>query len=375
VARRLLAIVGVLLAALPAAAQPAVEWTGYAKNLALRSRSVLGGDGYLLDLTRLRLQGSLMDGPWHAEVWLDTEIGVGSFYDTPEAALVDAFAPDRFVDLDWSVLERRRVRISQRIFRASVAWYGEKASVVAGRHRVSWGTGFVWTPTDVLHPLDPVAIERDEKPAVDLVQVTVPLGSLSGAEAVFSPGSSSDSHRMAGRLRGHTGEYDWTLMGGRFAERWIVGGDFAGYVGDGGLRGEAAFSRSRGGDWTLRTVANTDYTFAGGWYVFVEGHYNGPGASDKADYDPRKLVDGTTTNLGKWYAATGVTWLWTPLVTASFYGIANLTDGSVMLGPGITWSVVQNVELTGGIYIFAGTDGSEYGTVHDAAFASIQAFF
>lgn len=355
--------------------QPVIEWTGYAKNLAIRSHSLFTGDAYVLDVSRLRLQGSAIDGPWHAEVWLDTELGLGSFYDTREAGLSEALTPDRFVDMDWRVASCHRCRLDQRIFRASLAWYGEKASVVIGRHRVSWGTGFVWTPTDVLHPLDPVAVERDEKPAVDLVQVTVPLGALSGVEAIFSPGGGRGRHRAAGRLRGHVGEYDWTLMGGRFSDRWIVGGDFAGYVVDGGLRGEAAVSRSPDGDWSLRAVANADYTFVGGWYLFLEGHYNGPGAAAKSDYDPTVLYEGLTTNLGRWYAATGVTYLWSPLVTTTLYGIQNLTDGSVMVGPGVTWSALQNAELTAGVYIFLGPDDTEFGAYRDIAFVSCQFFF
>ncbi len=362
-------------AAVPSAGQPVLALAGYAKNLAIRSHSVVDGDAYLLDVSRIRLQGSAIGGPLHAEVWVDTELGLGSFLETAEARLADVLAPARFVDLDWRVASGDRWRLDERIYRATVAWYGEKVSVVVGRHRVSWGTGFVWTPTDVLHPLDPVAIERDEKPAVDLVQVTVPLGALSGAEAVFAPGAGAGRHRVAGRLRGHVGEYDWTLMGGRFAERWVLGGDFAGYVGDGGLRGEAALSRGSTGRWDLRAVVNGDYTFAGGWYVFVEGHFNGPGAARSSAYDPKVILEGSTTNLGRWYAATGITYLWSPLVTATLYGVQNVTDGSVMAGPGLTWSAFQNAEVTDGIYIFIGSGDSEFGAYRDAAFVSLQVFF
>lgn len=364
-----------LLAAGPSGAQPLVEWAGYGKNLLIRSHSIVDGDAFVLDVSRVRLQASTLRGPWHAEAWLDTELLAGSFFDTPEAVLSEAVSTEPFVDLEWTLADGDRHRLRQRVYRATLAWYGAQATVVAGRQRVAWGTGFVWTPTDVLHPLDPVAIERDEKPAVDAVQVTVPLGALSGVEGVFAPGRHAGRHRTAGRLRGHVGEYDWTVMGGRFERRWIVGGDFAGYVRDGGLRGEAAWTRSPEGEWTLRAIANFDYTLEGGWYLFVEGHYNGPGAASRADYDPARLLDGSTLNLGRWYAATGITYLWTPLVTATLYGIVNVTDGSCLLGPGLSWSALQNAEVAAGVYIFLGREHSEFGSYRDAAFLSLQYFF
>jgi hypothetical protein len=373
--RTILFALAVVAAAGTARAQPAVEWAGYAKNLAVRSRSVLDGDAFLLDMTRFRIQPSILHGRWHAEAWVDTELLAGSWFETPEAAFADAVTTEPFVDLDWNVASGSRFRLDQKVFRATVAWHGDRAAVTAGRQRVSWGTGFVWTPTDVLHPIEPAAIERDEKPAVDAVQVVVPTGPLTGVEAVFAPGRRAGRHRVAGRFRGHVGEYDWTLMGGRFEDRWIVGGDFAGYVVDGGLRGEAAFTRSPSGDWSVRATANGDYTFSGGFYAFLEAHYNGAGAWDRADYDRIALVRGGILNLGRLYAATGITYLWTPLVTATLYVVQNLGDGSSLIGPGLSWSALQNAEVAAGVYIFRGPATSEYGAYRDAAFVSLQFFF
>lgn len=353
---------------------------GYAKDLAVTSRSVIDDERYLLNLGRLRLQGSASSGSVHAEAWLDTEWLAGSWFSTPEAAFGATVASSGltekpFVDLDWRLSDGPRHTLDQRLFRATVAWETPRATVTIGRQRVAWGTGFVWTPTDVLHPLQPSAIEREEKRGVDAIQVVLPDGSFGAAELVLAPGRSERDHRFAARVRGHVGEYDITAMGGRFGRAWVIGGDFAGYVANAGFRGEAAVTRSGSGRWTLRATTNLDYTPSESTYGFIELHFNGPGESDVAQYEWGALAEGGLVNLGRWYAAGALVWTLNPLTTFSGYGVHNLGDGSSLVGPVVTRSLAENLDAGFGYYLFRGSPQTEFGALHDAAFLSLQYYF
>ena len=83
-----LVVLASTLASAPASGQ--VEWTGYAKTLGVWSRSAVDDSPYVLDLTRLRLQGAAERGDVRAEVWFDTEVLAGSWFDVPEAQLLDS---------------------------------------------------------------------------------------------------------------------------------------------------------------------------------------------------------------------------------------------------------------------------------------------
>ena len=136
-----------------------------------------------------------------------------------------------------------------------------------------------------------------------------------------------------------------------------------------------AFTHTQAGSDYLRATLNADYTFTGGTYIVVETHYNGAGASDKANYDYLALLSGTVFNLGRWYGAGILARSLTPLINLSGYGLLNLTDGSGLFGPGLTWSLAENLELTGSMYLFLGSGDTEFGAFSNAYFASLQYYF
>ncbi|RMF65185.1 MAG: hypothetical protein D6746_00750 [Bacteroidetes bacterium] len=364
-----------LLATTAGAQAPSFSVRGYAKNLALRSQSFFTKDPLFLDLTRLRLQG-LADGPrWHGELWLDTEALTGDFLTSPDYAFGQARERTTLTDLDWTLLERRRLVVRQQLFRAFVTVYAGRAQLTLGRQRVAWGTGFVWNPTDLLNPVDPTAIEREEKAGVDAAYGALTLGALSRLEAVVAPGRRHGQTSVAARLSGTIGEYDLALMGGRFRRSWVLGGDFAGYVGDGGLRGEAALTFPDAGRAYLRATLNADYNFAGGYYVFVELHHNGPGTRDRRRYDVGALLEGVLFNVAREYAAASVSKSLSPLVAFNLYALQNLNDGSGLAGPALVWSAAENLEVSASAYVFYGPGDTEFGALENVYFGAVQFFF
>ena len=352
------------------------SFSGYAKNLGIRSSSFLSSDSYYLNLSRVRTVGRVdVNSVVYAELWLDTELLSGSFLQTVDFQLGNSLEPTSLLDLDWTISSNSNYQLRQSFFRANVSLYLDNFQLTAGRQRVVWGTGFVWNPTDILNPVNPTTIERDELSGVDAVYAVLPLGALSQIEGVWAIGRTPELSSYAARATFNVGDYDIAFMGGYFRETWVVGGDIAGYLGDAGLRGEWALRAPETGPAQLRATINADYNFASGYYTVVEIHYNSPGSSSSSDYDLSALLDGTVFNLAELYSAFIISKSLTPLIGANLYSLLNMNDGSGLAGPAISWAMFQNVELSLSSYLFFGPGQSEFGAFGNAYFGSLQVYF
>ncbi len=349
-----------------------LDLTGYVKDLAALSTASLTGESFFVNTLRNRMQVTAGYGPHlSAEAWFDTEYLATLNVDADQFR---SSATPEFADLSWSISSGARHEVRQSLFRATLSATKGSVRAVVGRQRIAWGSGFVWTPTDVLNPVSPIALERDEKAGVDAAYVDYALGPMTRMEAVVAPSRNSDRTSAAARMSSHLGEYDMAAMGGRVRDTWIFGGDFAGYAGDAGVRGEAAYTHTENDDF-LRAVVNADYNFPGDYYSFMELHYNGAGSSKKAEYDYTQLLDGQTLNLAQFYAAGSVAKNVSPLVAATFYGILNLNDGSGLAGPALLWNAREELEISASAYVFFGADDTEYGPFGNVYFLIVQYFF
>ncbi len=355
-----------------------LQLSGYAKNLGIRSTTFVSDEAYFFDVSRLRVKGLVDAGNWlQAEVWLDNEFWAGNFLKTLDFQIAEQVERPTFVDLDWTVASTQDSRLRQSMFRAFATFYLNETEITAGRQRIAWGTGFAWNPTDLLNPFNPAAIELGEKSGVDAVHVSQPLGSLSKIEAAFAPGRGDLKSSLALRFGTNVGEYDLSMMVGDFQNSKVVGGDFAGYLGDAGLRGEWAYTWPDGAGSYLRAVLNADYNLPGDIYTFIEFYFNGQGTSDKKEY-PNRLADllsGQVFNLARHYLAASANKSLSPLLVASVYSLINLDDGSSLIGPTLSYSLLTNLEITASAYLTRGARDTEYGLQNSIYFASAQFFF
>lgn len=361
---------------LPLTAQPSFQINGYAKNLTIYSKSILDDKKYVLNINRFRTKAILDFGEkMHSEIWLDTELLAGNYLSTMDFTLSKSIERPNFTDLDWTLSDGKNHQLQQSLFRAFTTLYTGSTEIKVGRQRIAWGTGFVWNPTDLLNPFNPAAIELEEKNGVDAVYGVLPFGSLSRFEAAYAPGRGALKASTAARLTTNWRDYDLAMMAGDFQGSFVFGGDFAGYIGGGGFRGEFAYTRQDGAANFLRAVINADYNFPGDWYAFVEFYFNGQGETDKKKYNLTDLFSGNVFNLARHYLALSVTKSITPLLTFSAYNITNLDDHSALIGPAITYSLAENLELSLSSYFFLGANDTEYGQLENSFFGSLQFYF
>ncbi len=377
------ALLGALQASAPIvalateAAPSRLELSGYFKSLVSRSETVVPlAERYTLGLNRLRLklQGRPADQV-ALDVQYDNELLLGSYLDTRQFALEKDTRAATYFSLQRNYAEHGGYYGRHQLYRASVTLAAPLADVKLGRQRIAWGTGRFWNPLDILNPLNPTRLERDERPGVDGVLVERKLGPLSRASIAYVPRSDRAAASVAGYGHGNLRGWDFSLIGGKFRDDRVAGADFATQIAGLGVRGEASYTLADVGRNYGRILLGADYGFANTLTLTAELYYDGQGTRKRSEYDFSALFAGRVRNVARRYAAISASYDITPLLKSVNYYVQNLDDGSRLVWPTLVYSLTQNVELGGGVQWFSGASDSEYGRLRNLFYLQLQWFF
>jgi hypothetical protein len=245
------------------------------------------------NLTRLRAEFDLELHPQlSARLVYDNELRFGKLQ-TLGTELGSDLASEPYLDLEDEIhafgfgSDHRRWR--QLLYRAYVTWESEHLDVVVGRQRIAWGVGRLWNPIDRLNAIPPLAIQGDQYPGVDAIDVRWIFSGFTYLEGVYAPGDPSKDKSYALRLHGVAFDVDYSLLVGRFEEARTYGFDLAGNLGPAAGRLEAVYTNPAREVWPVgksaprelapfwQVVASIDHSFdlGTGLYVLVEHLYNG----------------------------------------------------------------------------------------------------
>jgi hypothetical protein len=357
--------------------EPAWKLSGYYLNLYTMSSTLVGPEEhYALDMNRvrLRLEGAVVRSI-SLELQYDNEVILGNYLGTQQFALLKEQIPNTTLDLERTYADRRQLFAQHRMHRAMLSWSGREFDLTLGRQRIAWGTGMFWSPLDILNPLDPSRIERTERVGVDALLVGRKLGPLGKVNAVIAPRTEFAASAVAGYLHDNIRGTDFSLVAGNFRGDRVLGMDFAGRIGDVGVRGEATAVRSDRGRDYFEALLGVDNGFSNSLSLTGELHYNGRGATDPARYDFESLFAGRVHSVARRYGAAAATYAVTPLIELAIRGIVNIDDGSLLLWPEIEYSLASNIDASCGIQYFSGGAGSEYGRQRNVLYLKAQYFF
>lgn len=351
--------------------------SGYYKNLMTRSRTVAGEDSrYWFDLNRLRLE---MKGSWNDklsyDVQYDNEVLLGSYLGTGQFQLQRALPTGQYWNLDNTYHDRGNALGRQRIYRGYLTLTDGATDVRLGRQRIAWGSGRFWSPLDVLNPIDPTALEREERRGVDALLVEHKLSSVSRVSAVYAPQHEHRDDGFALQWHGNRDSVDFSLMAMRFMGARVLGAELSGQAGGAGLRVELSRTMPAGGAPAARAVTGIDYAFENTLVLTGELYFNGAGARTKRDYDVTSLLSGRIQSLARHYAGIHVGYDFTPLLKLNTHLLSNLDDGSRFIAPSVSYAWQSNVEVSVGAQYAAGDVGSEFGRFRRLIYVQLQRFF
>ncbi len=347
-------------------AQVQLSFSGYALDLPIYQsfRPALAdtfgiGERQFMNVSRVRLRPTLDLSP---DAFLALEYELNAFYFS--GALLLPIQPEtrrQVVDLTWQPVRGAHLAVFHYVDRLYYQQMFSVAELVIGRQRISWGTGRVWNPTDLFNPISPSSFAKVEKDGVDAASAKVFLGQFTDLTLVVNPQSNASAN-FGGRYRTNTEGVDWSVVGGYFDRRIVVGGDMAANLFVAGVRAEAVLSAQRT---NLRSnfvkyIVGIDNQFTPELYALLEYQYNGEGSADKQGYDLPRLITGEILNVSRNYLTIQGSYLVHPLVTVSLSLTGNLNDGSSLVGGIVAYSASADLVLNAGCQISIGNDLDEY---------------
>ncbi len=358
-----------------AAAFYGVNLSGYYKNLFTASES-LSGRSFTGDLNRLRLDFDASPFPGiDLKVIYDNEAVLGSVLDTPEFRAAGAAGSVTYFDLDRTSVDRDYLYWRQSLYRAYISCSRGMVTLTVGRQRVALGTGRLWNPEDLLNPVSPLAVERDERRGVDAVAMDISLGAVTGLKLVYGPGRGWNREILFARMKGNLRGYDLSVLFGSFRGNSVLGLDFSGYIGESGFRGESTYTFSQSGPDFLRLVLSFDHTFQSSLYVLAEYLYNGGNRPTGLSPVELSRFDAQIATRNRNFFGFLAGYDLTPLIRLDILTVLDMDDGSLFLGPTVSYNIMENIDLSAGVQLFAGKNNSEYGDLPDLYTAELKWYF
>ncbi|MBD3639504.1 MAG: hypothetical protein HUJ18_00785 [Marinobacter sp.] len=352
------------------------SYSGSLKNLSVGARSLVDGDRYFSNLTRLRLEPRYRHGDWALHLAYDLELVAGSFLDSPEYQVLRESPDPRYWDLQGEVYESGDLLARQGVYRGTIQWRSPAGDFRFGRQQVNWSTALIWNPTDILNPVSPLQLEPDERIGVDALLWDRSWGATGRISVVHAPQHSDRYSSTAVRAKHVVAGVDAGVMLGEFADTVRAGISGSGSVGGVGWATEIVWIEPDADQDYWQAVVDLNWAFRNGFNLALEYFYNGlpesPDVPVMAGLLPaRPLYAGRQyTGLLAWQ---DVSPFWAYRVVA----IRNADDASWLLYPRSTWVLPFDREIyfTAGIQWYGGSDDREYGRLKPLGIAELQWFF
>jgi len=278
----------------------------------------------------------------------------------------------RLLDLTWEVDRGDSHRLLHRFDRLALKYRTPLWAVTVGRDAVSWGSGLVFHPMDLLNPFAPTTVDQDYKAGDDLIRIERLFDDGSDLEmlAVARHGEvDDDTASIAFKYRALMGSSELDCLAARHYGRHVIGLGLRAPIGGALVRSDLVAVDEAG--WKVSGVVNVDYSFPVGQsavYVFAEYFRNGFGVAglpDDLDLLPDALADrlrrGETFTLMRDYVAVGTQFRWHALVNQNISVIANLHDASKVLQTAVGYDASDAVRLQAGVIKPMGGQGDEFG--------------
>jgi len=337
----------------------AVELSGRYTNLLFETRDSMKQDR-TTDLNRLRLEIDGDYGPLRFHLAYDHELLWGGLVADPVIAAALRRPEPTWIDASAPISRRTHFNWRHTLYRGWLEYDAGPVNIKLGRQRIAWGSGRIWNPTDRFNPVQPTALEPEQKLGVDAVRAAWNYAANGSLIAVVAPARPSyrTSRKLALRWQDTFGEFDVALMGGRIKDENMFALDITGNLGDSGIRLEWMQARNpkQGGYGQL--VAGIDYSwypawFPNGLYMAIEYFYNGAAGFSQLGQD--RLHSRSPQLLGGMLGYD-----LTPLWRLDLLIIADMQQHGWFVAPSLKWSLIEDVDITAFAQLPQGVGVSEF---------------
>lgn len=259
----------------------------------------------------------------------------------------------------------------------------EKLDLTFGKQQLSFGSGYVWNPTDVFNTKD-VLDPTYEQPGHNAMRLDMPVGSGMNLTALYSPEESWDASGKLIQIKTSIPRFDvsgifvetqWNFhnytqldpvtqyFAGTPERRRLYGGNLEGELLGLGLWAEYAYNQMEITEDFQEIVIGSNYTFDFQTFVMVEYYRNTLGKENEQDYDLTDWMRYFTAEqktLSKDQLYLLVQQPVTDFIDLGLMNIISLSDGSVAVVPTMNWSFSENVDITAYVNMNIGSEGKSF---------------
>ncbi|MDP4229666.1 MAG: hypothetical protein Q8916_04595 [Bacteroidota bacterium] len=254
-----------------------------------------------------------------------------------------------FLNLSALWLDTRSVVIHSIADRAYVKYADDSWDIRLGRQRINWGISSIWNPNDLFNAYNFLDFDYEERPGSDALRLQYSTSSSASIETALNPGRTWNDAIGAGLLRWNAWGYDFQALAGIFRTDLVVGGGFAGSLGEVGLKGEISYFHPRSKQ--LDTIdafevsATIDHMI-GEYYISLSGLFNSTASDEVQDQNillgrtlsPKNLMPFRYTT----YAS--ISHSFSPLFSASIATIYSPKFKSFIFFPVFTYSLAEEID-------------------------------
>jgi hypothetical protein len=370
----------------------APELHGYYLHVVSAADSGPFSSSNVADLKRVRGMFDPTLGPIRLELAYEHTLSASTAADPGGVgAALGVSGGGEWADLQGTLAESGSVEWRHRIDRLALSYSpGSDIELSLGRQTISWGTTLLLTPADPFAPFTPEEPFRDYRAGVDAFRARAFLGPFSDIDVVVRPTDTAAGTTVTALGRLHTLVSGWELStwAGLLHDHGAAALGLTGTFGGAAARAEGVVRRESGST-VLRFTVGLDRSIAVAGrdlYLAAEYQRDGLGAASPTEL-PRVLASGPFERgelqvVGRHTAALRASYQPDPLWTADLLLLSNLGDPSLLVGPGVSYSVSDEAAARAGIFLGFGDEtgagglpGSEYGPVPGFAYVALAAFF
>lgn len=339
--------------------EQSMRFEGYAKTILIDSR--VDGPGvvpYDESLSRIRLKLTY-DMTQHIQFHLehDTELIAGNYLNSPTFQQQINGPTQQYWNLGSAFVDNGNAYATQHWYRATVKFSEDATDLTIGRQRIPLGTGLIFSALDMLNPVNPLLIERNEYVGVDSALLEYKSSALSKFSLVYAPDPARVSDRWVGEYRTNVNGADLAFIVGKYWGDHLVGADWSTQIGDAGLRGEITHTNPQSGQSYQKVLIGGDYAFANTLTLSAELYYSGQSKPDMLTQFGRNPLSAQVQPISNHAAGLSVSYEFTPLLKTSTLVLFDLTDSGRVVYPTLSYSVSDNLMLTAGMQFFSGNVG------------------
>ena len=332
---------------------------------------------YTHDLdARLKAENAGVRWGWqlHAEALGQFSDDLEAFRDRSHSSLEDR---TQFFDLSSTVDDHPENRLDLRFDRAFFSFRTAVLVVQVGRQALSWGNGLAFQVLDLFSPFSPVEFDKDYKSGSDMLYLQYVLGRGASVEVLVVPRRDESSGDLesgessfAAKLRAELAGFGFDFVAAEHYDSEVAGIGVSHDLAGGVLRSDLAFHHEAEKD-RFNALLNYDRSFVGcGHNIYLFGEYfrNGYGSEPNSDLVAPlnqaltdRLLRGELFTVRQNYLALGIQAELAARLNQYLTHIQSLDDGSAYVQVRTVVDLMQDLYLTAGFNIPAGSSGSEFG--------------